>query len=153
VTLLFAYGSNLAEDQMEKWCPRHDFLGPARLDGFRLEFRRRSIRWQGGAADVVEASGEAVWGALFELPDGELERLDAKEAAGDAYRHREVEVELNGERRRAVTYEVIDKEPVEPAPTPAYAEALLRGAGERGLPEEWRRQLEHRLSEVSQQAP
>jgi gamma-glutamylcyclotransferase (GGCT)/AIG2-like uncharacterized protein YtfP len=149
VRLLFAYGSNLAEDQMEQWCPRYEFLGPACLEGFRLEFRRRSIRWQGGAADVVEADGEAVWGALYELPDGELERLDHKEAAGDAYRRREVTVEQAGERRSAVVYEVIDKEPTEATPAPAYGEAMLRGAAERGLPERWRGHLEHRLRELS----
>ena len=149
MTLLFAYGSNLAEDQMDAWCPRYEFLGPARLDGFRLEFRRRSIRWQGGAADVVEVAGEAVWGALYELPDGELERLDRKEAAGDAYRRREVRVEQGGERRSAVVYEVIDKEPSEPTPALAYGEAMLRGAAERGLPAQWRSHLEHRLSELS----
>ena len=151
MTLLFAYGSNLAVDQMEAWCPRHRFVGAARLDGFRLEFRRRSIRWQGGAADVVEAPGEHVWGALYELPEDELERLDAKEAAGDAYRRRPVEVNQQGERRAAVTYEVIDKEELEPAPAPAYAEALLRGAAERNLPPEWRSHLEHRLKEIARQ--
>jgi gamma-glutamylcyclotransferase (GGCT)/AIG2-like uncharacterized protein YtfP len=150
LTLLFAYGSNLATDQMEAWCPRHGFLGPARLDGFRLEFRRRSIRWQGGAADVVECPGEEVWGALYELAEGELERLDAKEAAGSAYRRRQVRVELGGELRPAVTYEVIEKEEVEPAPAQAYAEAILRGAAERGLPAGWRRHLEHRLSELAE---
>ncbi len=149
MTLLFAYGSNLAEDQMEAWCPRYEFLGPARLEGFRLEFRRRSIRWQGGAADVVEAEGEVVWGALYELPDGELERLDRKEAAGDAYRRREVRVDHGGEPSSAVVYEVIEKEPSEPTPAPAYGEAMLRGAAERGLPTQWRSHLEHRLSELS----
>jgi gamma-glutamylcyclotransferase (GGCT)/AIG2-like uncharacterized protein YtfP len=149
LTLLFAYGSNLAVDQMEAWCPRHSFVGPARLDGFRLEFRRRSIRWQGGAADVVEAPGEMVWGALYELPDGELERLDAKEAAGHAYRRRKVEVDQGGELRAAVTYEVIDKEELEPVPAPDYAEAMLRGAAERDLPADWRSHLDRRLSELA----
>lgn len=154
MTLLFAYGSNLAVDQMEAWCPRHTFLGPARLDGFRLEFRRRSIRWQGGAADVVEAPGESVWGALYELPEGELERLDVKEAAGEAYRRREVQVVgQGGELRAAFTYEVVDKEPLEPEPPPAYADAMLRGAAERGLPAAWRRQLENRISDATDRVP
>jgi gamma-glutamylcyclotransferase (GGCT)/AIG2-like uncharacterized protein YtfP len=149
VTLLFAYGSNLAEDQMGAWCPRYEFLGPARLDGFRLEFRRRSIRWEGGAADVVEAPGEAVWGALYELPEGELERLDRKEAAGAAYRRREVRVDQGGELRSADVYEVIHKEPSEPTPASGYRDAMLRGAAERGLPAQWRSHLERRLSELS----
>ena len=135
MTLLFAYGSNMASEEMAAWCPRHRFVGPARLDDFRVEFRRRSIRWQGGAADLVEAPGEAVWGALYDLPDGELERLDAKEGAGHAYRRRAVDVEQDGQMRAAVAYEVIDKEPNEVPPTRQYLELLRSGARERGLPE------------------
>jgi gamma-glutamylcyclotransferase (GGCT)/AIG2-like uncharacterized protein YtfP len=152
-TLLFAYGSNLAEDQMATWCPNHTYLGPARLDGYRLEFRRRSVRWVGGAADVVEAPGEEVWGALYELPDGEVERIDEKEFEGAAYRRTEVEVEFDGGLRRAETYEVIDKTIAEIAPAPAYAAAILRGMAERGLPERWRFRVEHRLSELAGTAP
>jgi gamma-glutamylcyclotransferase len=138
VTLLFAYGSNMASSEMEAWCPEHRFLGPARLDGFKVELRRRSIRWRGGAADIVAAPGESVWGALYELADGELDRLDRKEGEGFAYR--QVEVEL-ADGRRAVAYEVIDKEPREVPCTPEYAELVLAGARERGLPEEWVREL------------
>jgi gamma-glutamylcyclotransferase len=134
VTLLFAYGSNMASSEMEAWCPRHRYLGPARLDGFRVEFRRRSIRWRGGAADIVPAAGESVWGALYELPDGEFDRLDRKEGEGLAYRRRAVEVEHNGQQRAAVAYEVIDKEPEEVEPTPEYLELLRAAARERGLP-------------------
>jgi gamma-glutamylcyclotransferase len=134
VTLLFAYGSNMAVSEMEAWCRDYRFLGPARLDGFRVEFRRRSIRWRGGAADIVPAPGESVWGALYELPDGELDRLDRKEGEGFAYRRRAVEVEHAGEPLAAVAYEVIDKEPNEVAPTPEYLDLLRTAARERGVP-------------------
>ena len=135
MTLLFAYGSNMASSQMEAWCPEHSFLGPARLDGFRVEFRRRSIRWGGGAADIVQAPGEAVWGALYEVPAAELDRLDEKEGEGFAYRRRPVEVEHDGERRAAVAYEVIHKEPTPVIPTAEYLALLREAARERGLPE------------------
>jgi gamma-glutamylcyclotransferase len=144
--LLFAYGSNMAASEMKAFCPLHRFLGPARLDGFRVEFRRRSRRWGGGAADIVEAPGESVWGALYEVPDGELERLDAKEGAGFAYRRRRVEVSLGGESCAAEAYEVIDKEPEEVAPTSAYAELLLAGARQRELPAAYVAEIEARLS-------
>ena len=36
-----------------------------------------------------------------------------------------------------MTYEVIDKDPEAPPATPEYAALVLRGARERGLPEEW----------------
>ena len=134
MTLYFAYGCNMASSEMELSCPEHRFVGVARLDGHRLEFRRRSVRWGGGAADVVPAKGESVWGVLYELPEGALDALDAKEGAGFAYGRVDVEVSLNGKRRRAIAYEVERKEPEEVAPTADYMRLLLAGAAERGLP-------------------
>jgi gamma-glutamylcyclotransferase len=137
--LLFAYGSNLAATEMDAWCPEARFAGVARLPDHRLALSRRSIRWGGGAADIVSASGEEVWGALYEVPDGTLERLDAKEGEGWAYRRIEVEVEVEhgGRRVAAEAYEVVDKEREGVPPTPDYAALLLRAARERGLPEEY----------------
>jgi gamma-glutamylcyclotransferase len=134
VTLLFAYGSNMASAEMDAWCPEHRYLGLARLDGFRVELRRRSIRWGGGAADIVPAPGERVWGVLYEVADEELDRLDEKEGEGFAYRRRAVEVEYEGERRAAVAYEVINKEPEQVEATPEYLALLRAAARERGLP-------------------
>ena len=133
--LLFAYGTNMASSEMQAFCPEYRFLGPARLDGFQLEFRRRSRRWGGGAADIVEAPGEAVWGALYEVPEGELERLDGKEGAGFAYRRRAIQVEYDGNGCAAQAYEVIEKEAEEVPPTAEYLDLLETGARERGLPD------------------
>jgi gamma-glutamylcyclotransferase len=134
VTRLFAYGSNLASSEMEAWCPDARFVGTARLPGYRLALRRRSIRWRGGAVDIVSAPGDEVWGALYELPDGTLDGLDAKEGHGWAYRRVQVEVELDGRTVAAAAYEVIDKQSDEVPPAPDYAALLVRGARERGLP-------------------
>jgi gamma-glutamylcyclotransferase (GGCT)/AIG2-like uncharacterized protein YtfP len=149
LTPYFAYGSNMASSEMELSSPGHRFLGPAVLPGFRLELRRRSLRWGGGAADIVSAAGEAVWGALYELPPGALDRLDAREGAGFAYRRLEVEVEHEGERRRAIAYEVARKEAEEVAPTRDYARLLVAGARERGLPDAYVGGLEARLERLA----
>jgi gamma-glutamylcyclotransferase len=142
---LFAYGSNMAEREMWEFAPGARFAGLARLSGFALELRRRSIRWGGGAADIVERPGDEVWGVLYELPDGDLAELDDKEGAGWAYRRREVEVETEGGTRAAIAYEVIEKEPEQVAATPEYAELLLRAARERELPADYVTALEGRL--------
>jgi gamma-glutamylcyclotransferase (GGCT)/AIG2-like uncharacterized protein YtfP len=143
--LYFAYGTNMAGAEMAAWCPEARFLGAARLADYRLAFTRRSIRWGGGAADVVAAPGEEVWGALYELPEAALERLDAKEGAGFAYHRIEVEVAMEGRAQRAVAYEVTRKEPEEVPCTPEYAEVMLAGTRERGLPGDWVRRLEEGL--------
>jgi cation transport regulator ChaC len=144
LTTYFAYGSNMASSEMELACPGHRFLGAARLDGYRLEFRRRSIRWRGGAADAVPVAGACMWGALYELPAGGFEGLDAKEGAGFAYSPVTVEVELASERRPAVAYVVERKEPEEVPPTGDYVALLLAGARERELPLDYVSELEGR---------
>ena len=135
MTLLFAYGSNLAASEMEAWCPEARFAGVARLPDHGLRWSRRSIRWGGGAVDIVPARDEEVWGALYEVADGALDRLDAKEGEGRAYRRVCVRVEHDGRWVTAAAYEVIDKEPEEVPPTPEYAALLAEGARERGLPD------------------
>jgi gamma-glutamylcyclotransferase len=134
----FAYGSNLAPRIMEEWCPGADYLGPARLDDFRLAFLRRSTRWKAGAADVVPEEGHAVWGALYVVGEAELDALDAKEfVAASGYRRREVVVEHDGTRVAAATYEVVDKADDELTPKAEYLALMLEGATDRGLPDEW----------------
>jgi gamma-glutamylcyclotransferase len=135
--LLFAYGSNLAAAEMAAWCPEARFAGLARLPDHRLALNRRSIRWGGGVVDVVAADVEQVWGVLYDVDDAAVAALDRKEGAGIAYRLTPVGVEHRGEPRGAHTYTVITKEPDAPPATPEYAELVLRGARERGLPEEW----------------
>jgi len=145
VTRLFTYGSNMAGVEMEAVAPGARFLGPARLDRHRLELRRRSVRWGGGAVDIVQAEGECVWGALYEVDD--FDALDAKEGTAlAAYCRRSVTVELRGERVTADAYEVIEKEHEEVPPTREYAELLLAGAQERDLPAAYVKELGRRLA-------
>src|SRR3954454_12856104 len=131
----------MASSQLAAWGTEHRALGAAELLDHRIAFRRRSIRWQGGAADIVLAPGESVWGVLWELPLG-LGELDAKEAAGNAYRRRSAEVLLDGGPRQAAVYEVISKEPEELSPPREYIDAMLTGAREHGLPKDWLLRIE-----------
>jgi hypothetical protein len=140
-TLYFAYGSNMCSDQLAAWGTEHRAVGPAELRDYKLAFLRRSIRWKAGAADIVYSPGESVWGVLWELPFG-ARQLDVKEAAGDAYRRRPVEVHLDGEPLVAMAYEVIEKAPRELRPRRDYLDLLLTGAREHGLPPAWQERLE-----------
>ena len=81
-------------------------------------------------------------GRAYDAPEAALELLDRKEGAGFAYRRRGVALELDGQTRDAVAYEVIDKDPDAPPATPEYAALVLRGARERGLPDAWLGTLE-----------
>jgi gamma-glutamylcyclotransferase (GGCT)/AIG2-like uncharacterized protein YtfP len=138
--LLFAYGSNMKE--IDLVCPGAAYLGPARLDGRRLAFLRRSIRWGAGVADIAPDPDSHVWGALFELPESCVGALDAKEGEGFAYRRVELDLEHDGATVRAQAYELIEREEREIAPRAEYLALLVEGARARGLPADWLMRLE-----------
>ncbi|GAB6936033.1 gamma-glutamylcyclotransferase [Calditerricola yamamurae] len=129
MALYFAYGSCMNQADLARSEPRAVYVGPAVLRNFRLAFSRYSFSRGGGVADIVRALGEWVEGVLYEVPDFEL--LDRREGAPLFYRRRRVRVypkALGGRWRWAWTYEVVDKAPVEIAPSPEYAQLIWEGA-------------------------
>ena len=123
---------------MEAVCPRHRFVGRARLPRHRLAFTRRSVRTGTGVADIVPDRQGTVWGVLYELGDADLESLALKEGAGWAYAPDQVRVYTDdGSAHDALAYVVIAKSPEEIAPSAAYAQVLFEAGGERGLPEDY----------------
>lgn len=140
--LYFAYGSNLRSAQMQRLCPGHEFLGPARLADHRLAFTLPDDEWQGGVADVLPSAGDEVWGALYRLEAHHLTALDAYEVftpdgSGEAndYVRRVVTVTREGAPREVEAWCYFVRTPHGPvAPSERYRAALVEGARERGLP-------------------
>jgi gamma-glutamylcyclotransferase (GGCT)/AIG2-like uncharacterized protein YtfP len=124
----FAYGSNLSKEQMKARCPDSQFLGAAVLKNHQLDFTTYQERWQGGCADVIEAPGREVWGALYLLSDRDLELLDGFEGHPEVYVRSQIEV-LNPYRKPVVAhiYTVVKKLPFQ-KPSPSYIQ-ILREAG------------------------
>ncbi|KAF2863077.1 hypothetical protein K470DRAFT_255202 [Piedraia hortae CBS 480.64] len=92
--LYFGYGSNLWRTQMEQRCPTSEFLGIARLDGYRWIINKR------GYANVVQfnltdphtgyptndtTDNDVVWGAVYYLNKQEEAKLDREEHVPWAY--------------------------------------------------------------------
>ena len=140
--LYFAYGSNLRAVQMSRLCPGHEFLGPARLDGYRLAFNWPDEEWQGGVADVVTSPADAVWGALYRLREADWPTLDAYEVFDPAgpeehneYVRRLVTVTPEHEQRTLQAWCYFVRAPLgHVAPSELYRAALIEGAMQRGLP-------------------
>lgn len=134
----FAYGSNLCFPQLRERAPSAKPLGPAELHGYRLAFTRKSIRWNGLAADVVPDPGDSVWGALYSLDVDDYQKLDRSEFLGTGYRRISVDPVLQSRAIpvAAFTYEVIDRQP-EGRPPPEYLARMIAGARATGLPETW----------------
>lgn len=86
-TIYFGFGSNLWLTQMAMRCPGSEYLGIARLPGFRWIINDR------GYANVVQVSKreanhnqiDAVWGLVYRLTQDDEERLDVNEGVPVAY--------------------------------------------------------------------
>ena len=122
---------------MELACPGHRCLGAAELRDHRLAFTRRSLRTGTGVADILVARGASVWGALYTLDQAYLAAIDEKEGNGWAYERRAVRVIAVGEELEAFAYSVIAPDAEHVQPSREYLQALVAGARERGLPEDY----------------
>lgn len=96
--LYFAYGMNLDPEGMRKRAPGSRLVGPALLRGFRRAFTVRSPRL-GALADILPQPGEVVYGLLYRLGEGDLERLDRFEGYPHLYTRFTVTVETREGRR------------------------------------------------------
>lgn len=151
--LYFAYGSNVDSAQLRGWCPEARVMcASARLDGYELDFRRLSRRWQAGVADIVPRTDANVFGCVWELPDAELAALDRKEGVWiGAYRRLTVSLATNYGDVEAFAYTVVKKSPAAIAPASAYAQLILDAARELRLPLGYQTQVKallHRLGVV-----
>lgn len=111
----------------------------ARLPDYRLAFTRRSTRWGGGVADIVEAPDAEVWGAVWRIPLDERPALDRQEGLHlDPPHYRRIAVTVTtpgGDDLECAAYQVATREAAHIAPSPAYLGTMLQGAAEVGLPQ------------------
>src|SRR5690349_8569057 len=94
--LYFAYGSNLNRRLIKRTAARAKPIAAARLDGYRLAFRR--------FIDIVPDKNGAVWGAVYEITPACERALDAYEDFPALYRKIAVTVDVGGESREAMAY-------------------------------------------------
>lgn len=76
----FAYASNLNRDQMKERCPDSKPLFTATLPNYKLVFEGWSRQWRGGYANIRLFRGEKVRGAVYEVTEQCLQRLDKFES-------------------------------------------------------------------------
>jgi gamma-glutamylcyclotransferase (GGCT)/AIG2-like uncharacterized protein YtfP len=94
--LYFAYGSNLNLRHMKRHAPRALPVSPARLDGYRLVFRRY--------LHIAPDQAGAVWGAVYDLTPACERALDEYEDFPKLFRKITVRVDVGGEMKEAMAY-------------------------------------------------
>lgn len=134
----FAYGSNMQHRQMlEERCPGSKFVGHAILDGHWMVYDGFSVEWGGAVANVVSSRQDEVWGGLFEITEEQLAQLDVHEGYPKYYHRRLAEI-LRPRTKEKVQAWVYYRSPqVSGVPSKRYVEAVVHGARECGLPEDY----------------
>jgi hypothetical protein len=163
MALFFAYGSDMDVEQLRNRSrdPVSEPLFIAVLQNHRLAFTRYSARQQGGVADIVERQGSEVWGAVFELSDAGVDRLDVYMGTNlqpPVYRRVPLTVTAHTRDLRPVhlrdgteigdgsdvtvqAYQVVDRQLEEIPPGYAYLKTGISAALRWGLPPAYIKQL------------
>jgi len=123
----FAYGSNLNRKQMLERCPNSKPKFIATLPNYKLVFVGWSRQWRGGVASIRPFRGEKVLGAVYEISDRDLGRLDGYEGYPRSFNRLNVTVfNEDGEPIQAVTY-IKAGQSEETRPSPQYLSVIQQG--------------------------
>lgn len=138
----FAYGPDLNPAWMARNCPGHRSLGIARLTDHWIAFPRYSPVDRSASISIVSTPGDAVWGALYDVPDDDAPVLDyvfGFDPDGsprlNAHIRRTVDVQRPGSLLPfAVSTYVAVADESRAMPSEAYMMAIFDGARYHGLP-------------------
>lgn len=120
----FAYASNLNQKQMKERCPDSKPLFVATLPNYKLVFCNWSRKWRGGVASIKSFRGDRVRGAIYEVSEACLRRLDRFE---EGYNRYKVTVfNEDSEPLEVITY-VIAGRLEEAKPSPEYLAVVQQG--------------------------
>lgn len=127
--LYFAYGSCMDLERIKEAGVLHYFenvIGRGVLHNYSLKFTHRSDFDDSGRADIVEEGG-VVEGKVYKIPVKCLDDyLYGREGAPRVYRPTFVTVEINGQKKEALTFTVVNKLS-ETAPPESYRNEMIRG--------------------------
>jgi len=86
-------------------CPDSKPVAIATLPNYKLVFAGWSRKWRGGVANIKGFKGEKVLGAIYEISDRDLRRLDKYEGCpGSSNRLNVIVFNENSDPIEAVTY-------------------------------------------------
>ncbi|MEQ8198842.1 MAG: gamma-glutamylcyclotransferase family protein [Clostridiaceae bacterium] len=122
--LYFAYGSNLNICDMKRRCPDSVPASKVKLKNYTLVFNTY--------ADIVENSGDILEGAIYEVSDMDIRKLDEYEEFPELYEKINVEVEDERSKKyKALVYIMVNKGSAEPEKK--YFQSIAEGYKDWGL--------------------
>lgn len=133
--LYFAYGSNQNKRRAARRISGAVDLGVAVLPNYRLTERLY--------ADIDFCEGAEVFGVLYLVKPEHIDALDRVEGYPHTYKRYWVEVEFNGERYAALTYEMTEETKAErngKAYPEEYRKICSSGARSHGIPDQFNKE-------------
>ncbi len=129
----FAYASNLNRKQMAERCPEAKAKVVATLPNFKLIFTGYSRQRKGAVATIMGSHGDKVIGAVYEISEACLRKLDKHENYPVDYKHLDVRVFTDGgETYDAVTF-IKARQEEEGQPSAEYRAIILQGCRDWGI--------------------
>ena len=123
----FAYASNLNKKQMLERCPDSKPRFVATLPNYTLVFAGWSRKWRGGYATIKLFRGEKVIGAIYEVSERDIRRMDSYEGYPASYNRINVIVfDEDGKSNEAITYIKSGRLEEEP-PSKEYLAVIQQG--------------------------
>ncbi len=134
--LYFAYGADVSREDFVHRCPGADWLGPAKLEGYRFVIGAH------GAATVKPAKDTVVWGVLWLVPADELSSLDkfAGVIEGRSERTTKRIVSPAGPRTEAMMYVGLPDDAIGVS-SEGYMARIIAGAEGNGFPSAYLKEL------------
>ena len=129
----FAYATDLNRQQMRERCPQAKPVSIVTLHHYKLVFAGWSRKWRGGVATIQPFRGERVLGAIYEVSEADLRRLDKYQDTPGLYTRVNIGVNDDfGELIEAVTY-VRSGRADEAAPSKEYLAVIQQGYRDWGI--------------------
>ncbi len=129
----FAYGSNLNKKQMKERCPECKPRYNAVLPNYKLIFAGWSRTYKGGVASIRRVQGSKVPGAVYEITEKDLRKLDVFEGYPHDYNRIKVIVfDEDGTAIEAQTY-MKTGQIEETKPSKEYADIIYQGYRDWGI--------------------
>ncbi|MCX5993864.1 MAG: gamma-glutamylcyclotransferase [Chloroflexi bacterium] len=129
----FAYASNMSRKQMAERCPEAKATAVATLPNFKLIFTGYSRLRKGAVASIRGSKGDKVIGAVYEINEAGLRKLDKCENYPVDYKHLDVRVFTDsGETYDAVTFIKAGQEE-EGQPSAEYRDIIQQGYRDWGI--------------------
>jgi gamma-glutamylcyclotransferase (GGCT)/AIG2-like uncharacterized protein YtfP len=123
----FAYGSNLNKQQMLKRCPDAKPKFSAILPNYKLIFTGWVREWHGGTASIKPFRGSKVAGAVYDISEKDLLKLDKYENYPVTYdRINVLLLKEDGQAVKAMTY-IKRMQSDESKPSPEYLAVVRQG--------------------------